>query len=84
MWDILDRRGNITIDKIKEELSNHLGSEAKIKYSLGRNKFEEYDVLIKQLYNHVFIVEMTNDKKEVKSFSYSDIISKTVKIDYHE
>ena len=82
MQVILDRRNNITIEKIKEELNSHLGDEVKIKYSLGRNKYEEYYVKIKQLFSYVFIVELSDEKKEVKSFSYSDIISKTIKIDY--
>ena len=53
-----------------------------IKYNLGRNKVEKYRVTIKQLYNYVFLVELNNDFNEVKSFSYSDIITKTIKIDY--
>ena len=68
------------IEKIKEDLNNHLGKNAKIKYDLGRNKFEEYDVVIKELYNHVFIVKLKNE--ELKSFSYTDVITKTIKINY--
>ena len=68
------------IEKIKEDLNNHLGKIAKIKYDLGRNKFEEYDAVIKKLYNHVFIVKLNNE--ELKSFSYTDVITKTIKINY--
>lgn len=70
----------MTIDKIKEELNNHIGDKITIKYNLGRNKVEKYNVIIKELYNHVFLVELENTN--VKSFSYSDIITKTIKIDY--
>ena len=72
----------MTIEKIKSELNNHLGDTVKIKYNLGRNKFEEYDVVIKELYNHVFLVEMNNIDSQIKSFSYTDIITKTIKINY--
>lgn len=65
---------------VKEDLKNHLGSMANLKYSLGRNKYEKYIVTIKKLYNNVFIVE--NNKNEVKSFSYNDVIMKTIKIDF--
>lgn len=68
------------VDKIKEELNNHLGKKITIKYNLGRNKYEKYDVTLKELYNHVFLVQL--DNKIVKSFSYSDVISKTIKINY--
>lgn len=70
----------MTIEKIKQDLNSHIGSNAIIKCNLGRNKFEEYDVVIKELYNHVFIVKLKSD--ELKSFSYSDVITKTIKINY--
>ena len=70
----------MTIDMIKEKLNNHLGSKITIKYNLGRNKYEKYDVTLKELYNHVFLVELDNEI--IKSFSYSDVISKTIKINY--
>ena len=41
-----------------------------------------FSVVIKKLYNRIFIVELNNNMNEVKSFSYSDIINKTIKIDY--
>ncbi len=68
------------LEKIKNELNNHIGDEVLIKYDLGRNKFEEYNVVIKELYNHIFIVSLNNN--ELKSFSYSDVITKTIKINY--
>lgn len=72
----------MTVENVKNELKDHLGESVTIKYNLGRNKYEEYDAKIKKLYNHVFIVEMNNDALEVKSFSYSDVITKTIKIKY--
>ena len=73
----------MTIEKIKEQLTNHIGDNAVIKCNLGRNKFEKYDVVIKELYSHIFLVEVENKtQKMLKSFSYSDVITKTIKIDY--
>lgn len=68
------------VEDIRLELNRHIGASVKVKYNLGRNKFEEYDGVIKKIYNNVFLIE--NDSKEIKSFSYSDIITKTIKIDY--
>ena len=70
----------MTIDMIKNELNDHLGKEINIKYNLGRNKFEKYNVILKELYDYIFLVE--NDKGMIKSFTYSDVITKTIKIDY--
>lgn len=73
----------VTIKKVKEELTKHLGDEVTIKYNLGRNKYEKYNVKLKKLYDYVFTVELEKKKsKEIKSFSYSDVITKIIKIDY--
>ena len=73
----------MTVSQIKKDLQSHLDDVVSIKYSLGRNKYEEYDVIIKELYDYVFLVEKnTNGLKEIKSFTYIDVITKTIKIDY--
>ena len=69
----------MTISKVKKELLDHLGDVVSIKYSLGRNKYEEYEAIVKELYDYVFLVECDN---VIKSFSYIDVITKTIKIDY--
>lgn len=72
----------MTIEEIKKDLRNHVGKDALIKYSLGRNKYESYHVIIKELYDYVFLVELKKQENRVKSFSYADVITKTIKIDY--
>ena len=73
----------MTVDLIKDELNSHVGDKAVIRCNMGRNKFEKYDVVIKKLYNHIFTVEVNiNNSSSLKSFSYSDVINKTIKIDY--
>ena len=69
----------MTISKVKKELLEHLGEIVSIKYDLGRNKYEEYEATIKELYDYVFLVD-TN--LGIKSFSYIDVITHTIKIDY--
>lgn len=71
----------MTIESVKEKLTNHIGDVVTIKYNLGRNKYEEYDVIIKEIYSHIFLVELA-EKKFIKSFSYTDVITKTIKINY--
>lgn len=69
----------MTISKVKMELLNHLGEIVSIRYSLGRNKYEEYEAKIKELYDYVFLVDTSLG---IKSFSYIDVITHTIKIDY--
>lgn len=71
----------MTIDSVKNKLNNYIGESVTIKCSLGRNKYEKYDATIKKLYDNVFVVE-TDKYHIVKSFSYSDVITKVIKIDY--
>lgn len=75
--------GAMTIDSVREKLGEHVGQEVVIKYNMGRNKIEKYHVVIKELYNYVFLVELSNNTNEIKSFSYSDIITKAIKIDFN-
>ena len=68
------------IDEIKKELTNYIGRDVVIKHNLGRNKCEEYSVTIKELYDFVFLVELESNEK--KSFSYSDVLTKVIRIDF--
>ena len=69
----------MTISSVKRDLLDHIGDMVSIKYNLGRNKYEENEAKIKELYDYVFLVD-TN--LGTRSFSYIDIVTKTIKIDY--
>ena len=68
------------IGEVRSKLNDYIGEEVTIKYNLGRNKYEKYKVTIKELYENVFLVELKNNSK--RSFTYTDVITKTIKIDY--
>ena len=71
----------MTIHQIKDDLRSHVGEKVTINCNMGRNKFEEYHVVVKELYDYIFLVEDTK-ASTIKSFSYSDVITQTIKIDY--
>lgn len=71
----------MTISSVKREMLEHIGDIVSIKYSLGRNKYEEYEAEIKELYDYIFLVDTDLG---VKSFSYIDVITKVIRIDYSE
>lgn len=71
----------MTRAQVKKQLHEYLGESVTIKYNLGRNKYEQYRVKIKELYNNIFLVQTDNDN-QIKSFSYNDIITKTIKIKF--
>jgi len=72
----------MNIETVKRELNNYIGKEVTIRCNLGRNKVEKYHAIIRELYNNIFLVELLNISNEIKTFSYSDVITKTIKIDY--
>lgn len=70
----------MNIVTIKENLNKYVGRKVKIKYDLGRNKKEEANVVIKELFDNIFLVE--KEDKIIRSFSYNDVITKVVKFDF--
>lgn len=68
----------MTIKKIKDDISNNLGKKVKIIYNGSRNRKEEYKGILTEVYNYIFIVRLDTD--EVKSFSYSDVLTSTIEI----
>lgn len=71
----------MTVDYVKNKLNDYIGESVVIKQNLGRNKYEQYHATIKKLYSNIFTVE-TEKHHIVKSFSYSDVITKIIKINY--
>ena len=74
-FELYDQDGKL------HKLSDYIGEEVILRYSLGRNKYEKYPAVIKEVYNNVFVVEIKK-YNIVKSFSYSDVLTKTLKIEY--
>lgn len=71
----------MTRAQVKKQLHDYLGENVTIRYNLGRNKYEQYKVKIKELYNNIFLVQTEIDN-QIKSFSYTDIITKTIRIKF--
>lgn len=72
--DILDK--TVCDNKtMKDILSKYVGKKVYVEYNMGRNKIEKYEGVIDKLYNAVFLIKVNS---EIKSYSYSDLITKTV------
>ena len=73
----------MTLQEIKNKVNNNIGNEVIIRYNIGRNRIEKYNVRIKEAYKNIFIVETNNKNNiEIKSFTYTDVMTKTIKIEY--
>lgn len=62
---------------IKTYLQNNVGKTVNIKIFGLRNKVENVKGIIKDIYPQIFTIET---KSGIKSFSYSEIINKEIKI----
>lgn len=65
----------MNINIIKEKVKELKKYKLKIKVNLGRNKHEYLEGYIDKIYNNIFTID-TN--KGIRSFSYSDIVTKAV------
>ncbi len=63
------------IQKIKEDLKSKKNKYIKIKVDVGRNKCEEYEGYVDELYENIWTFKTSSD---IKSFSYKDILIKSV------
>ena len=68
------------INKIKEEIENKKGETLHFRFNGARNQIEEFEGIIIDTYNYIFIIKTIDDKKEVKSFTYSDVLIDNLEI----
>jgi uncharacterized protein Veg len=66
------------IEKIKSNINDNIGNNVKLVINNLRNKSEEYQGIIAETYNYVFVIK-TNDNV-LKSFSYSDVLTQNIEL----
>lgn len=69
----------MTIEKIRDDIHNHMGNVAKITHNEGRNRIMEYEGEVIEVYRNIFIIMDQNSKR---SFSYHDILTETIKVSF--
>ena len=55
----------MTIEKIKNNIDSKLGNNVKVIYNGSRNKREEYSGVISEIYNFIFIIKTSDEKRRV-------------------
>ena len=70
----------MTIEKIKNKINDKLGDNVKIIYNGSRNRVEEFEGIITETYNYIFIVKLITE--EIKSFCYSDVLTQTIELHF--
>ncbi|EOT39107.1 Veg family protein [Enterococcus columbae] len=73
-----------TVATIKKELEGHIGSEIMLVAQTGRKRQTERKGILTQTYPSVFVVDLDPNENafERVSYSYSDVLTKTVEIEF--
>ena len=73
-----------TLDQIRVTLKKHLGKTIVLKANKGRKQVVTKVGVLENVYPSVFVVKLggTSDGNQRVSYSYSDILTKTVEIEY--
>ena len=66
------------INKIRERVRSNIGKKNRFVFFGNRNQVEEFEGIMSECYNAVFIIELFD--KQVRSFSYSDLLIGSLKI----
>lgn len=68
----------MNIKYIKNYLASKIGCHVVVKYYGSRNKKERYEGVIYRVYHNIFTIKLCGG--EIKSFSYIDVLTKTIQI----
>lgn len=72
--------------EIKRDLDSHVGKRIKLRANKGRKKIVEQVGILEKTYPNIFVVKLDEKKSTVRrvSFSYSDVLTETVKLTLFE
>ena len=71
-----------TLSSIKEEIENHVGEKIVLRDSGGRRKVFVKNGVIEKTYTSIFVIKLDDSNDRRISYSYSDVLTKTVQIVY--
>lgn len=70
----------MNIEKIKTNLEQNKGKILKFRFNGARNQTETFAGVISNTYNSVFLIKLDNETEQIRSFSYSDILTENLEI----
>ena len=74
--------GNKTLANIRRDIDNHVGEKVTLKANGGRKKILVNDGVIESVHPSIFVVRLDNDNQRTVTYSYSDVLTKTVSLYY--
>ena len=71
---------NTTIASIKKYLEAHIGEKVTLKANGGRKKIFVDSGVLEGVYQSIFVVRLETGAQRTVTYSYSDILTKTVQL----
>lgn len=68
------------LDSIKRDIEKHVGQKVILKANGGRRKTLINNGVIEKTYPSIFVIRLDNDTQRKVTYSYSDVLTKTVQI----
>ena len=72
-----------TIASIKNDIERHIGQKVTLKANGGRKKILVNDGIIESVYPSIFVIRLKSDTQRTVTYSYSDVLTKTVQWYFH-
>ena len=73
---------NRTLANIRKDIENHVGEKVTLKANGGRKKILVNDGVIESVHPSIFVVRLESDTQRTVTYSYSDVLTKTVLLYY--
>lgn len=79
-------RGCFTVEKInmlssiKKDIESHVGEKVTLKANGGRRKILINKGTIEKVYPSIFVIRLEDDTRRTVTYSYSDVLTKTVQL----
>ncbi|WP_027632641.1 Veg family protein [Clostridium hydrogeniformans] len=69
-----------TLTSIKRDIESHVGERVTLKANGGRRKILVNSGVLEKTYPSIFMIRLDNDTQRTVTYSYSDVLTKTVQI----
>ncbi|MCI6277625.1 MAG: Veg family protein [Clostridium sp.] len=69
-----------TLASIKRDIENHVGERVTLKANGGRRKILVNSGVLESTYPSIFVIRLDSDTQRKVTYSYSDVLTKTVQI----
>ena len=70
----------MNIEKVRNKINSYKGQTMQFRFNGSRNQIEEFTGEIEGTYNYIFVIRTNNEPKQLKSFSYSDVLTESLEI----